>query len=139
MDDATQGTADEFELYDLRVEATQGVALDDLRWLYPHMPEGGEASFRMWLETRGEATLYRFRDLAFTATGTAGALCTRIVQRRSMRRSRRFRRSPKPSRRLRSRRSPCRRPRSSTRYRQRCVVKRSVAERSVRKREDVAE
>mgnify|MGYP006145723515 CR=1 FL=1 len=34
------------------------------------MPEGGRASFRMWLETRGEATLYRFRDLAFTAPGT---------------------------------------------------------------------
>ena len=56
--------------YDLRVDAPGGVALEDLLWLYPHMPAGGKASFAMWLETRGAETLYRFRDVAFTAPGT---------------------------------------------------------------------
>ena len=71
---ASAGTIDLNELeprYDLRVDASEGVDLDDLTWLWPYMPEGGEASFTMWLETHEELkTFYRFRDLEFNAPGT---------------------------------------------------------------------
>ena len=55
--------------YDLTV-ASPRVALADLEWLYPHMPERGTAGFKLWMETRPEGTLYRVRDLTFAAPGT---------------------------------------------------------------------
>ena len=67
------GTVDlngEVPRYDLRVNAEE-VTLDDLTWLWPYMPEGGKASFALWLETRDPlSTYYRVRDLELTAPGT---------------------------------------------------------------------
>lgn len=68
----TSGTIDmrgEEPRYDLRVLGSN-VALSDMQWLYPPFPERGRADFRMWLETRPQGTLYRFRDVRFSAPGT---------------------------------------------------------------------
>jgi hypothetical protein len=56
-------------LYDLTVDVPH-VTLTDMEWLFPQLPQGGEAAFRMSLETRKEGTLYRFTGLRFTAPGT---------------------------------------------------------------------
>jgi hypothetical protein len=56
-------------LYDLAVNGSD-VALDDLQWLYPPLPDEGEATFRMALETTPGTVRVRAVDVDFAAPGT---------------------------------------------------------------------
>jgi hypothetical protein len=55
--------------YDLRVAGEQ-VALQDLRWLYPALPEEGVTSFDLLVESRPDGILLRASDLMFDTPGT---------------------------------------------------------------------
>lgn len=55
--------------YDLSVLGDR-VALSDMQWLYPPMPDTGRAEFRLWLETRPGGLYYKVRDLRLNTTGT---------------------------------------------------------------------
>lgn len=68
----TSGVVDlrgEEPAYDL-VVAGEDVALPDLQWLYPPLPDEGTISAQLALETRPEGLLIRARDLDVTAPDT---------------------------------------------------------------------
>lgn len=55
--------------YDLVISG-DGVELADVQWLYPPIPDEGEISGRLWLETRPEGLLFLGRDLELLAPDT---------------------------------------------------------------------
>lgn len=65
------GERGEDPLYDV-VFRSDRVALEDLEWLYPHVPEDAVAELTLLVETRPdrESTLYWFRDAVLRAPGT---------------------------------------------------------------------
>lgn len=65
------GEREEDPLYDV-VFRSERMALEDLEWLYPHVPEDAVAELTLRIETRPdrESTLYWFRDAVLRAPGT---------------------------------------------------------------------
>lgn len=55
--------------YDLAFESEQ-MALADLHWLFPTLPDEGGGRGKLWIETRPEGLSVLGRDLAFEAPGT---------------------------------------------------------------------
>lgn len=55
--------------YDLAFDADT-IALDDLRWLFPAIPEEGGGEGRLWMETRPDGLLFLARDLRLSTPGT---------------------------------------------------------------------